>query len=376
MQLKKYNVYETLDKTLIQGRVGKITDRGIPLFWSASAVEFNVTGEQFWFEYECPFHVVGFYLRIEVDGADIARFMITQGIHQVCAFGNLEPEKIKNVRIYREMQADAPIIIKSVSTDGEICPITKRKHKIEFIGDSITAGVGLGGNKCHQRSEPFICSNRGLYALTVAKELDADYSIVAIAGYGVHSSWDNKPHHVMPLLYDRVCGFSEDEIQTELGSQDMFDFANDRTDITVVNLGTNDAGAFKNAAWIDENGTAHKHEFDENGKPCERDYNLIKNAIIDVCKAIHKTRPDGYIFWCYNVMEDNVNDIVIDALNEYSATENDKKAFSVKLTIPDDSGMGSVQHPGAKAHALYAEALVEKIRMCTTTIEKEDYESS
>lgn len=136
----------------------------------------------------------------------------------------------------------------------------------------------------------------------------------------------------MPLLYDRVCGFSEDEIQTELGSQDMFDFANDRTDITVVNLGTNDAGAFRNAAWIDENGIAHKHELDENGKPCERDYHLIKNAIIDFCKAIHKTRPDGYIFWCYNVWEDIVNDIVIDALNEYSA------------------------------HALFAEVLTEKIR--------------
>lgn len=124
MELKEIILLQNLDKILIQGRVGKITEKGVPLFWTGSALELNVTGTALYFTYDCPENPDGMYLRIEVDGADIARFLLEQGEHRVCAFMSLEAEKIKNVHIYREMQATSPVILlKTIETDGELCEI-------------------------------------------------------------------------------------------------------------------------------------------------------------------------------------------------------------------------------------------------------------
>lgn len=361
MEKKQYNLSNITDKIKIQGRLGKITDKGIPLFWTGSALEINLTGENLWFEYDCPDGSDGMYLRIEIDGADIARFMLEKGVHKVCAFSNLEPETIKNVRIYREMQPSSPVvIIKTIETDGELCKPTKRKHKIEFIGDSVTAGEGLAGSPCHSRWSPFVFSSRDNYAILTAKAFDADYNIVALSGWGIHSSWTNNTNEVMSLQYPYVCKRSAQKTAVELGSQEAFDFQNDETDIVVVNLGANDCGSFRRDPWIDENGVAHKHEFDKDGKPCERDYLLIKNALINFCKEIRRTRPNAYIFWCYNILSNVINDLVVDGIEEFRKTENDQKAFAFKL--PSSCATGSRGHPSAKAHEKYAESLIEQMK--------------
>ncbi|MBQ1231886.1 MAG: hypothetical protein IIX73_05945, partial [Clostridia bacterium] len=189
---------------------------------------------------------------------------------------------------------------------------------------------------------------------------DADYSIVALSGWGVHSSWGNNINVVMPKQYPYVCKIANNGTAVDVGSQEEFDFSQDKTDIVVVNIGTNDCGAFTTKPWIDENGVAHKHELGEDGKPCERDHLLIKNAIVDFCKDIRKTRPNAYIFWCYNILRDTINDIVVEAIEEFCTAENDNKAFAFKL--PMSCAAGSREHPGAKSHAKYAESLIEQIR--------------
>ncbi|MEE1278990.1 MAG: GDSL-type esterase/lipase family protein [Acutalibacteraceae bacterium] len=361
MELKQIELSKITDKILIQGRVGKITEKGVPLFWTGSALELNITGTKLFFTYDSPENPGGMYLRIEIDGADIARFMLEKGEHRVCAFMGLEAEKIKNVRIYREMQASSPVVIlKTIETDGELCAPTVRNHKIEFIGDSVTAGEGLAGSPCHLNWAPFVFSSRGNYALLTAKAFDADYSIVALSGWGVHSSWGNNINVVMPKQYPYVCKIANNGTAVDVGSQEEFDFSQDKTDIVVVNIGTNDCGAFTTKPWIDENGVAHKHELGEDGKPCERDHLLIKNAIVDFCKDIRKTRPNAYIFWCYNILRDTINDIVVEAIEEFCTAENDNKAFAFKL--PSSCAAGSREHPGAKSHAKYAESLIEQIR--------------
>ena len=86
----------------------------------------------------------------------------------------------------------------------------------------------------------------------------------------------------------------------------------------------------------------------------------IKNAAIEFCKDIRKTRPDAYIFWCYNILRPLINDIIVEAVEEFCKTENDNKTFAFKL--PSSCAAGSREHPGAKSHAKYAESLIEQIR--------------
>ena len=358
MELKEIILSQNLDKILIQGRVSKITEKGVPLFWTGSALELNVTGTALYFEYECTERPGGMYMRIEIDGADIARFMVLQGTHKVCAFIGLEAEKIKNVRILRDMQANMPTItIKKIHTDGELRPPTIRKHKIEFIGDSITAGEGLGGNENHNRPSCFVFSSRGNYAILTANALNADYSIVALSGYGIYSAWDGNRNNAMPKQYPYVCKVANYAEAISLASQEKFDFTHDKTDIVVITLGTNDCSAFKAAPWTDENGVTHKLELSENGKPCIRDRLIIKNAIVSFCENIRATRPDAFIFWCYNYSNPLINDIVVESIGSLK----DDKAFALKM-IPMNLDDGSRGHPGPISHTKYSEMLVEQIK--------------
>ena len=358
MELKEIILLQNLDKILIQGRVGKITEKGVPLFWTGSALELNVTGTALYFEYECTERPGGMYMRIEIDGADIARFMVLQGTHKVCAFIGLEAEKIKNVRILRDMQANMPTItIKKIHTDGELCPPTIRKHKIEFIGDSITAGEGLGGNENHNRPSCFVYSSRGNYTVLTANALNFDYNVIALSGYGIYSAWDGNRNNVMPKQYPYVCRVANYDEAISLGSQEQYDFTKDKTDIVVITLGTNDCSAFKAAPWTDESGISHKLELSADGKPCERDRLIMKNAITSFCKNIRATRPDAFILWCYNYSSPLINDIIVEAIESLD----DNKTIALKM-ISIYLDTGSRGHPGPISHKNYAELLIEQIK--------------
>ena len=358
--MKKTNCSE-IGNIRLQGRTHK-GNSDIVLFWGGSAVEVNVTGSELWFEFEYESNKSGSYIRIEIDKEEVSRFLPQDGIQSYCIFKDFEPTKNKNVCIFREMQANDTVLkILSFSSDGEFLPLPVRNLKIEFIGDSVTSGTGLVGSKELMSCCPLCFSSRGNYAIRVADALNADWSIVAEGGWGVYTSWDNRTYQAIPPYYEYVCGIPDHPSQLALGSGEYYDFENNHPDITIVNLGSNDASAFNNPPFIDENGISHKLYLNDNGTPKQSDLLLIENAIYNFCAKIRKYNPDTKILWCYNMLNDLLNDTIINTVQKYSFDNGDRKVYTVKLPRADKLLNGSFGHPGSIAHKMYADAILEKL---------------
>ncbi|MBE6631741.1 MAG: hypothetical protein E7623_03475 [Ruminococcaceae bacterium] len=92
MELKKYPCSE-VKEIRVQGRVSNRKTDGIPLFWTGSAIEMNVTGGEMWLDYYCEYNGNTAYVRVEIDGADMYRFMLEEGRHKVCIYRQFPDEE-------------------------------------------------------------------------------------------------------------------------------------------------------------------------------------------------------------------------------------------------------------------------------------------
>ena len=117
----------------------------------------------------------------------------------------------------------------------ELLPAEKRPdRRIEFIGNSITCGYGVEGDStgCHFSVETENATMS--YAAMTARELHADYSLIAYSGRGVVRNYgDSNKVSVdpMPSLYGRIC-FSD--------SIKKWNYSSWIPQAVVINLGTND----------------------------------------------------------------------------------------------------------------------------------------
>ena len=106
------------------------------------------------------------------------------------------------------------------------------KRKMEFYGNSITAGHGVGVLPGHDDSgsaEYF--NNYWTYGACTARHFDAQYSCIARSGIGLMVSWFPI---IMPEMYDRL---------NPNDSASKWDFSKYTPDIVVINL-------FQNDMWL------------------------------------------------------------------------------------------------------------------------------
>jgi len=119
------------------------------------------------------------------------------------------------------------------STVLDASPLPERK--IEFYGNSITAGHGvdvLPGNDDSGKPEYF--NNYLTYAARTARHFNAQYSCIARSGIGVLISWFPI---IMPEMYDRL---------NPSDSASKWDFTKYTPDVVVINL-------FQNDMWLTAN---------------------------------------------------------------------------------------------------------------------------
>ena len=120
-------------------------------------------------------------------------------------------------------------------SDTPVKPVEKKKLSIEIIGDSITAGYGVEGASQYENFKTSTENFSKSYAYLTAKKLDADYSAVCYSGHGIvsgYSTGDKNPDALVPEVYTRIS--KNDEYPGE------WDFKNNKYDVVVINLGTND----------------------------------------------------------------------------------------------------------------------------------------
>lgn len=369
-ELKRYNISK-LEKVKFYGRNGKAEKDGETaevLFWTGSGFEVNVTGTELWAEFITDYNEYEQWILIEINGCVVSRQMLNPGKSEVCLFRGRENEAVKNVRVFKEVQAmpldeNASLLVTALKTDGKFKKVKDKKIKIEFIGDSITSGEGIYGAKEEEEWISMWFSCNGNYAFETAKALNADFRIISQSGWGVVCGWDNDPSRALPKYYEKVCGVLSGKTNKEYGAFKKHDFKSWQPDVVVINLGTNDSGAFEQPEFvIPETGEKFKLHKNKDGSFKREDIEFFEKGVYDFLVKVRKNNPKAEIIWVYGMLGTSLMEALYEAEIKYKADHNDKKVYLKELDNNTPEITGARQHPGKGCHKKAAEKLTALIK--------------
>lgn len=340
----------------------------LTLFWTGSAIEFNVKGSELWIEIEVDYDVYEPWISVVINSVPVSRQMLTEGRYWICVFRGMNNSVMKNVRIVKDVQAmsgdpDCSLQIHAVKADGEFLPVEDKPFKIEFIGDSITSGEGAIGAQAEEDWIPMWFSAIHNYTAMTADALNADYRVISQSGWGVFTSWDNNPNGNIPACYEQVCGLLTGAKNEALGAMQEHHFDTWQPDIVVVNLGTNDGGAFHSIGWEDSlTGEIHKQRLNDDGTFHKDDIRAFEDAAEKFLMKLRKNNKNAHIVWAYGMLGIPMMPAIYRAVDAYSKNTGDKKVSVVQLPNMTEETVGARSHPGVLAHEQTAKELAAYLK--------------
>lgn len=364
--MKEYAL-EDIEELKVHGRTSGCLSP-LTLFWTASGIELNVSGSELWIEIEAGYDAHEPWLAILINGVPVSRFMAYKGRHWICVFRGMNKEVTKNVRIVKETQAlnedpNSFLQIHGIKSDGEFSKVKDRPYKIEFIGDSITSGEGAIGAKEEEDWIMMWFSSIDNYTYMVAKELNADYRILSQSGWGCYTGYDNNPNKNIPAYYEKVSGTLGGEMNKSFGAFDDNDFDAWQPDVVVVNLGTNDEGAFRNPMWKDEmTGRTHKQRLNSDGSFNEEDLKKFEDAVAGFLLKLRKHNPSAHLLWVYGMLGDNMMPAIRRGVEAYELKTGDDNVSVLLLPNTTEETVGARYHPGLLSHKKAARLISDYIK--------------
>lgn len=364
--LKTYSLKD-MEYYKIYGRTDE-TQYPLPLFFNGSGIEVNVTGSELWIDIDVDYDMHEPWIFTRLNNSFMSRQMLMSGSYSLCLFRSMSPDTVKNMKFFRELQAmseddSCHILIRGFRTDGFFLPVSNKKYKLEFIGDSITSGEGTYGAK---EDTDWLAMYMGVsrnYALMVSDALDAEFRLVSQGGWGVLCGWDNDPRHNIPSRYEKICGLAGGKMNESLGASKPYRFESWKPDAIIVNLGTNDASAFNQPEWTNpETGETFKQHKNPDGSFDPDDLNRFKQAVIDFLTMLRRNNPDSHIVWVYGMLGYDLTLAITDAMNSYRNATKDNNVAFLHLPNTTDETVGSHAHPGEKSHARAAKVLTEYLK--------------
>lgn len=349
---------------------GRTTEQRAPLtlFWTGSAIELQVTGSELWVEVESDYDIHEPWISILINGVPVSRQMVTAGRYWICIFRGMSEGTVKNVRIVKDVQAmsaDPGCLLQfhALKSDGAFLPVEEKPYKIEFIGDSITSGEGAIGARAEEDWIPMWFSAIHNYTYMTAEAMNADYRVVSQSGWGVLTSWDNNPNNNIPDYYEQVCGLLTGENNQTLGAGDPYDFESWQPDVVVINLGSNDGGAFQTPEWRDPlTGKVHKQRLNEDGSYHEEDLTAFENAVDRFLVKLRKNNPKAQLVWAYGMLGFPMMPAIYRAVDRYTKRTGDRRVSVLQLPDTTEETIGARTHPGELSHRRAAETLSEHLQ--------------
>ena len=252
---------------------------------------------------------------------------------------------VRIVKASEDTMANAGIT--KLTAEGEISPTKAKKYKIEFIGDSATAGYGVDETDPEKGNSIETEDITKVYAYKVARALDADYSIVCASGWGAYSGYTDQEGNintacVIPPVYDKV-GFCDSEVGSVKPGKTDWDFNRFKPDIVSILLGANDQGYTR--------GDIEK---------CA----AFKAAYIDFISDIRAKNPNAYIVCCSGLAPDDLKEYIEQAASEYKSETGDNKVsyLYIPLANGQTEGFGGGYHPTDLSYSNAANYIVPNFR--------------
>lgn len=220
---------------LYAGRIEKLQNDKVILIGTASSVSFNFSGN------ECSISLQSVdayehhnYVSLVLDGKYLGKIKIEKGAVQSFPIKAASNRKEHRLEIYKNTEAHTGGIL-FAGTKAKLTSISsKKKKKIEFIGDSITCAAASDSVDCDKGE--YMDHHNGYYAYgpTLSRAIDVDYLTSSVSGIGMYRNWndENKDEAIMPDVYQNL-------YLTKDNSKAKYDFAF-QPDIISIALGTND----------------------------------------------------------------------------------------------------------------------------------------
>lgn len=347
----------------------------LPLFWTGSGVEIDTDSSCLWLDVETDYETWEEWIRIEIDGVCMQRMLLEKGRKRICAFRNLPPGVHRKVRLLKEVQPVREdekkcLLLHEIICDGQLYQIPQKKWKIEFVGDSLSAGEGLGGAASLTQAGSAGYGLTGHYAITVADHFQADFRILAESGWGVYCSCYNDRIQIMPKYYEKICGTVLGERNRKLGAFEDNDFEGWRPDVIIVNLGSNDGFALNMPEWVDpSNGTVYKQAANPYGGVEKESALRFEESVISFLKKLRKYNESSYILWTYGMCDHRMAPYLETAVTKYKKEMKDERADFQILPMTVPMWIGCNGHPGEKDHQLTAQVIINKISSAIPTLD-------
>lgn len=317
---QKIGLYDIKDKLLVNGRCSFTEEKGLQCYWSNSGFEIGgwFKGQfKIYFSLDLTKTPVNFCIVVDGEQENPKYVTLNENLSAI-TLPNL-PRGYHTIAIYKVDEGSRNhAYFNAIEFYGKLDDEPLEKSlKIETIGDSISAGLGIKSPQ--GLDDDAFCS----YTAKIARNLNAQSSVLAIGGWGLSCGVTNYDK-VMPKIFDFVCSVQ--------GNRNEWDFENNQVDVVILNLGTND--------WL------QYHDKDRT------ELHKAANAFLDKLRSVY---PDAMIYWTYGMMN---TDFVEDFKN-IIANKNDEKIKFVDVFV-NSSGLGG--HPDNYAHQEYAKIIEKVIR--------------
>lgn len=211
---------------------------------------------------------------------------------------------------------------------------TPSSRRIEFIGDSISAGYGNEGANQYQT---FTTKNENAYLAygpVTARALNADSFVIAWSGKGLMRNYSGDTTDVVPSLYSRILPYDT----TTLWNSSQW-----VPQVVVINLGTNDFG------------------------PGVPDKTAFTSAYVTFINRIRGQYPNAHIYCAlgpllYGTGLISARDYITTVVSQVNAG-GDTKVHFIEFPQQDGSlGYGEDWHPSVAQHAAMSSQLVTQIK--------------
>ncbi len=266
------------------------------------------------------------YMRIWIDGAERNVKLKVEPNKQSYVVASGLSDSYHKIRIVKatEMQYSSWAIT-SFEADNFATVPEKSNLKIEFIGDSISAGHGALGPAGQAFSIDNSDGTRS-YTYYTAQNLGWDYSIVSWSGICAKAyHWGQQIN--MHTLYQRTSSINTTPY-----------VSTDEPDVIVLNLGTNES-------YYLNNNSSYGTQFPADYK--------------DMLTLVRSKNPNAYIICLYGMMTQNTT--IINGITTAVSQMNDSKIVYNPFTITANTA-GSAGHPIYTAQVGWAKQLTDYIK--------------
>ena len=178
--------------------------------------------------------------RVSIDGGAYRRFK-AQGENTLLA-ENLEPGS-HTMRLVRSTEGGGGIAeFRGFALDeyhSLLKPVIKLERRLEFVGDSITAGAMNDGTYWESKANYYDVEDGDMaYGPQLARMLGADYSVIGVSGQGVVHNYAEEPPYDGVHTADSYEWTYYDSVYRE--DNPPWDTAKFPVDAIIVSIGTND----------------------------------------------------------------------------------------------------------------------------------------